>query len=134
MAAPAIKDGLYNASLMPHINIPNTLDQELCNSIGKVVHLTARLKDPTTDSIVLRGDKGSLGWDKNLSHSGPSPLSDEIHFTFSIPTTEMNDTLMCKLVSVGSDGKLKWQNCDNIVCDLSRYGHIAAIEVNNVSF
>ena len=124
------KGVLSNACMV--LNDPS-LDTKFCNLIGKVVHIKATLSQNTDYEITLRGEKGPLDWNTDISHDKSNSAPQEKTFLFHVPPDQMNETLLFKFVAIGNR-VLLWQRGDNCVVDLSRYGHIVYIEIPGVTF
>lgn len=119
------------------LNNPSS-DTMICDKIGKVVQITARLSQKTDHEITLRGENGPLYWDSDISTDNATPLSNPNQKTFllHIPPDQMNETLFFKFVAIGKTANeaIKWQRGENCVVDLSQHGHIAIIEIPGVTF
>jgi hypothetical protein len=111
-----------------------SLDARFCEVAGKVVHVTANFSEKV-ETVALRGEGPGLKWDADYaSDVQVAPNFYERTFTFHVPVANMNDKIEMKIVSLNAEGKISWQNSNNIHIDLSAYGHIVNVKVNAVSF
>lgn len=110
------------------------VDNLFCEVAGKVVHVIARFSKVTDNKIVLRGSGAGWNWNNDRPHEQTRTSLFVRTFTFHVPTCSMHDTVEIKLVSVADDKSRRWQTGNNVQIDLSTYGHVAIVRVNDVSF
>lgn len=110
-----------------------SLDTKFCELVGKVVHIKAKLSQNTDHEIALRGEKGPLRWNTDISSDKSNNTPQEKTFLFHVSPDQMNETLLFKFVAIANQALL-WQRGDNCILDLSRYGHIVYIEIPGVTF
>jgi hypothetical protein len=108
-------------------------DKFFC-AAGKVVHVTARFKQEIYAPVTLRGT-GPLSWDKDFPADHNLKLFSRT-FTFHVPVANMDDTIEFKTVipALNPEDKIRWQSGDNTRVDLSTFGHIVMLKLNDVSF
>jgi len=114
------------------------IDAECCKAAGKVVHIIVKMATRVEQPVFLRGGLNTiLSWDSNRAAipQGTTPDFYSREFVFHVPPAQMNEKFEIKFFSpLGSSLPDRWSLGNNIPVDLSTYGHIAVIEVTNVTF
>ena len=117
---------------------PN-LDQTFCNTAGKVLHITMKFSDKIEQPVALRGNGPGLSWDADKCDDNANTTSPDFYertFTLAVPVSEMNKDIEFKVVIAPADANsaIRWQTGANSIVPMSQKGHIAIVEVSNVSF
>lgn len=112
------------------------IDVQLCQQAGKVVLITAKLKERADDPVTIRGNNiGPLDWNKD--HPAISEKTVDFFsktFTFPVSPNEMDKEIEFKFCKINQNGDVSWSANNNFTRNLSNFGHFAVIEVDNVSF
>lgn len=114
---------------------------------GVTVHMHVKLAKKVDEAVTIRGSIGPvdsrgnsggiLDWatDRPADTQSTSDFFSRT-FTFHVPKEKMNETMEFKLCTLNpnKNTELLWSKGNNWSCDLSKYGNIAIIEVENVAF
>ncbi len=138
-------------TLLPHLSEPGkgaisyatlisenpTFDQPFCQQAGKVVRIAATLSEKSDHPVTIRGSMGPLSWGTDR-HADQQTTSNfyERTFTFHVPPEQMNGTIDFKFCVPPTNvtDNMHWSSGHNFSIDLRKYGHIAMVDVKNVSF
>jgi hypothetical protein len=115
---------------------PN-LDQLFCQQAGKIVHIAVQFSEKV-GQVAIRGSSGPLKWTSDrLEDTQTTTDFYNRTFTFLVPQNQINDKIEFKFCLPAIENVrngVQWSKGDNWMIDLSKYGHIAIVEVSNVSF
>ncbi len=126
-------------------------DPQLANKFrevaGVTVHVYVKLANKVNHPVTMRGSIGApdshgnsggiLDWATDRATDTQStPDFFSRTFTFLVPREKMHETMQFKLCTLNpnKNTELLWSKGNNWSYDLSKYGNIAIIEVENVAF
>lgn len=136
---PAKSTTEYAAHLVKNPEV----DQDVCNAAGKVAFVTVRFKEKLDHAVTIRGTGTSaLDWNKDFAASKHEPTNfHERVFVINVPVNQMNNTLSFKFLTYTAENKARWSNGPNahnpnmnFTMNMSQFGHIAKIVINDVQF